>query len=63
MKIDIKTMLTLGALVVTLSGFYYTTNSRLDSLESQMKTMQAVLWPQVEHNKKNKNKKPQKNRK
>ena len=34
MKVDIKTIITLGALLVPLVGFYYTTNMRLDSLRS-----------------------------
>ncbi len=34
-KIDIKLALTLAAIVAGLGGFYYTTQMRLDSLESR----------------------------
>jgi len=60
MKIDIKTLVTIGALLVPLIGFYYTTNMRLDALEAKVKTMQMVLWPQVEHNKKKQKKRKSK---
>ena len=33
-KLDIKLLLTLGALLAALGGFYYTTEMRLDNLEA-----------------------------
>ncbi len=43
MKIDIKTIITIGVLLVPLVGFYYTTNMRLDSLESEVKQVQKQV--------------------
>ena len=36
MKIDIKTLITLLTIAATLGGFYYTTQSRLDTLEGEV---------------------------
>ena len=36
MKLDIKTLITLLTITVTLSGFYYTTQIRLDALEQEI---------------------------
>ena len=33
-KLDIKTILGVSAIIVTLAGFYYTTQMRLDRLEA-----------------------------
>ena len=33
-KLDIKTLLGVSAIIVTLAGFYYTTQMRLDRLEA-----------------------------
>ena len=35
-KLDIKLLLTLGALLAALGGFYYTTEMRLDNLEASI---------------------------
>ncbi len=35
-NIDIKTLITLLTIAATLGGFYYTTQTRLDSLESEV---------------------------
>jgi|TARA_R110000824_G_scaffold361992_2_gene549906 hypothetical protein len=60
MKLDLKTIITIGVLLVPLVGFYYTTNMRLDAIESKVETMQAVLWPQVKHNEKTEKRKRKK---
>jgi len=36
MKLDIKTLITLLTIAATLGGFYYTTQTRLDSLEQEV---------------------------
>ena len=43
MEVDIKTIITLGALLVPLVGFYYTTNMRLDSLEEKIQQVQKQV--------------------
>ena len=43
MKIDIKTIITVGVLLVPLVGFYYTTNMRLDALESEIQQLQKQV--------------------
>ena len=43
MKVDIKTIITLGVLLVPLVGFYYTTNMRLDSLEEKIQQVQKQV--------------------
>jgi len=43
MKVDIKTIITIVALLVPLVGFYYTTNMRLDSLESSVISVQKQI--------------------
>jgi len=35
-KLDIKTLLGVSAIIVTLAGFYYTTQMRLDRLEASV---------------------------
>ena len=56
MKIDIKTIITIGGLLVPLVGFYYTTNMRLDALEAQVASVQKQV-KQIKKTKKGKNKK------
>lgn len=34
-KMDLKQLITIGAIVCVLAGFYYTTQLRLDRLESE----------------------------
>jgi uncharacterized protein HemX len=43
MKIDIKTLIALLTIAATLGGFYYTTQSRLDSLESEVSQLQKQV--------------------
>tara|TARA_R110000824_G_scaffold54557_8_gene150603 strand:- start:3964 stop:4170 length:207 start_codon:yes stop_codon:yes gene_type:complete len=43
MKLDIKTALALGTLLFALSGFYYTTNSRLNDAEIEIKRLQKQI--------------------
>jgi|TARA_R110000851_G_scaffold236917_1_gene389592 hypothetical protein len=43
MKVDIKTIITLGVLLVPLVGFYYTTNMRLDALEAKVQQVQKQI--------------------
>mgnify|MGYP003114537394 CR=1 FL=1 len=43
MKIDIKTLITLLTIAATLGGFYYTTQTRLDSLESEVSQLQKQV--------------------
>jgi|TARA_R110000824_G_scaffold37189_1_gene114461 hypothetical protein len=43
MKIDIKTLITLLTIAATLGGFYYTTQSRLDSLEGEVVQLQKQV--------------------
>lgn len=38
-KIDLKTILVLGGILITMGGFYYTTQMRLDSLESEVQIL------------------------
>ena len=38
-KIDIKTMIVIGGLLVTFGGFYYGTQLRLDSLEGSVASL------------------------
>ena len=41
MKLDIKTLLSILSIVVLLSGFYYTTQLRLDVLELETKALRT----------------------
>ena len=43
MKIDVKTLITLLTIAATLGGFYYTTQSRLDSLEDDVVQLQKQV--------------------
>tara|TARA_B100000287_G_scaffold86833_2_gene79480 strand:- start:936 stop:1094 length:159 start_codon:yes stop_codon:yes gene_type:complete len=43
MKLDIKTLITLLTITATLSGFYYTTQIRLDSLEQEVTKLQKQI--------------------
>ena len=42
-NLDIKTLITLLTFAATLGGFYYTTQDRLDSLETEMVKMQKQI--------------------
>ena len=35
-KLDIKTLITILTVVITISGFYYTTQARLNNLEEKV---------------------------
>tara|TARA_B100000678_G_C18179855_1_gene490706 strand:+ start:552 stop:701 length:150 start_codon:yes stop_codon:yes gene_type:complete len=39
MKLDIKTVITLLGIAAMMGGFYYTTEMRLDSLESKVASL------------------------
>ena len=43
MKLDLKTVITIGVLLVPLVGFYYTTNMRLDGLEAAVTSVQKQI--------------------
>ncbi len=43
MKLDLKTILTLGTLLFTISGFYYTTTSRLSDAEFEIIRLQKQV--------------------
>lgn len=38
-KIDFKTLLTVSGILIAIGGFYYTTQMRLDSLESEVQIL------------------------
>ena len=40
LDLDIKTLITIVAFAATMGGFYYTTQSRLDSLETEVTQLQ-----------------------
>ena len=42
MKLDMKMLLSIGAILVTLAGFYYTTQMRLDRLEEEIVELRAT---------------------
>ena len=43
MKLDIKTAVTLGTILFALAGFYYTTNSRLNDAELEIKRLHKQI--------------------
>ena len=43
MKIDIKTLITLLTIAAVLGGFYYTTQDRLDNLETEVTKLQKQV--------------------
>jgi|TARA_R110000824_G_scaffold271234_3_gene459763 hypothetical protein len=43
MKLDLKTILALSALLFTIAGFYYTTNARLNDAESEIGRLQKQV--------------------
>ena len=40
-KLDIKTILTLGTLLFAIAGFYYTTNNSIDNLSLEVKSLRT----------------------
>ena len=43
MKVDIKTLITICTIAATLGGFYYTTQTRLDSLEQEVTSLKKQI--------------------
>ena len=43
MKLDLKTAITVVTFVVTMAGFYYTTQHRLAALEEDVVTVQKKI--------------------
>ena len=43
LKFDIKTLIVILTISATLGGFYYTTQSRLDSLEQEVTTLKKQI--------------------
>lgn len=42
-NLDIKTLITIISIATMMGGFYYTTQTRLDSLESSVSDMQKQI--------------------
>jgi hypothetical protein len=42
MKVDLKTILTILGVVVSLAGFYYQTQMRLDTLEAEITSLKIA---------------------
>ena len=42
-EIDIKTALTVGAIIALLGGFYYTTQMRLDNIEQEIASLHSEI--------------------
>jgi len=43
LDLDLKTLITIVAFAATMGGFYYTTQSRLDSLETEVTQLQKQI--------------------
>ena len=43
LDLDIKPLITIVAFAATMGGFYYTTQSRLDSLETEVTQLQKQI--------------------
>lgn len=41
LKIDIKFLFTIGTIIVTVAGFYFTTSFRLDALEKKVEALEG----------------------
>ena len=52
LDLDIKTLITIVAFAATMGGFYYTTQSRLDSLEVEVTQLQKQIKRVTRLNKK-----------
>tara|TARA_Y100000004_G_C8842254_1_gene381035 strand:- start:431 stop:598 length:168 start_codon:yes stop_codon:yes gene_type:complete len=50
--LDIKTLITLLAFAATMGGFYYTTQDRLDSLETEVTQLKKQVKRAIRQNKK-----------
>lgn len=42
-KLDVKTLITVGTIIAVLGGFYFTTELRLGSLESEVQNLTAKV--------------------
>jgi hypothetical protein len=52
LDLDLKTLITIVAFAATMGGFYYTTQSRLDSLETEVTQLQKQIKRVTRLNKK-----------
>ena len=52
LDLDLKTLITIVAFAATMGGFYYTTQSRLDSLETAVTQLQKQIKRLTRLNKK-----------
>lgn len=52
LDLDLKTLITIVAFAATMGGFYYTTQSRLDSLETEVTQLQKQIKRLTRLNKK-----------
>ena len=43
MKLDLKTLITIGGIVAALGGIYFTTQLRLDSLEEKIEKIYSEI--------------------
>ena len=41
-EIDLKTAITIGAIIAVLGGFYYTTQLRLDHVEGELERIEKI---------------------
>ena len=57
MKVDVKVIITITTLLVPLVGFYYTTNLRLDTLETEIAAIKSDIKQVKKQTKKRKVKK------
>mgnify|MGYP005999647193 CR=1 FL=1 len=57
MKVDVKVIITIATLLVPLVGFYYTTNLRLDTLETEIAAIKSDIKQVKKQTKKRKVKK------
>ena len=51
-KLDIKTLIAILTIAATLGGFYYTTQTRLDSLEQEVTSLKKQIKRMVRKNSK-----------
>tara|TARA_B100000131_G_scaffold213207_1_gene204975 strand:- start:2356 stop:2577 length:222 start_codon:yes stop_codon:yes gene_type:complete len=47
-KIDIKTLIAIGGILVTFGGFYYTTQMRLDTLEEKVIILESSVKSSID---------------
>ena len=51
MKIELSHVISVGAIVALLGGFYYTTQHRLDNLEEQVESLKKSVDKKQRRNK------------